>query len=154
MPRKKQARLKKNRLLDPGEILNPNIAVETEGNVKVVYTNKESTFIHDMNGFKVSVDEYQIVKVNDMNEDSTIPFDDQIDGYVVSTKVTIENGTSKPMYYNNRHKIQLSNANSRPKFYQDRLTTDNMDGKKMIFRKSGTNETRQIDDVKVTLEGV
>lgn len=234
---------------ESSEILNPNIAAETEGNVEVVYTNKEPKFTHDMNGFKVSVDEYQIVKVTDMNEDSTIPFDDQIDGYVVSTKVTIENGTSKPMYYNNIHKIQLSNdldyipsdwktfvpedqqinkikknkdeislfeagekvtglmtftltnaefdqlktvkpkyiiegdladndqfknsnpqqspaydfiysteqgaqTASQPKFYQDRLTTDNMADKKMIFEKFGINETKQIDDVKVTLEGV
>lgn len=234
---------------ESGEILNPNIAEETEGNVEVVYTNKEPKYTHDMNGFKVSVDEYQIVKVTDMNEYSKIPFDDQIDGYVVSTKVTIENGTDKPMYYNNNHKIQLSNdldyipadwktlvpedqqinkikknkdqvslyeagekvtglmsftltnaefdklktvkpkyiieggiadndqyKNSnqqqspaydfiysdeqgkqiagQPQFYQDRLTTDNMADKKMIFEKSGINETKQIGDVKVTLDGV
>lgn len=202
-----------------------------------------------MNGFKVSVDEYQIVKVTDMNEDSKIPFDDQNNGYVVSTKVTIENGTKKPMYYNNNHKIQLSNdfdyipsdwktlvpedqqinkikknkdqvslfeagekvtglmsftltdaefeklktvkpkyiieggladndqyKNSnpqqspaydfiygdeqakqtagQPQFYQDRLTTDNMADKKMIFEKSGINDTQEIDKVKITVEGV
>ncbi|WP_245827616.1 DUF5068 domain-containing protein [Paenisporosarcina indica] len=232
-----------------GEVLNPNIAVETEGNVEVIYTNKDPKYTHDMSGFKVSVDEYQIVKVTDMNEYSKISFDDQINGYVVSTKVTIENGTSKPMYYNNNHKIQVSNnfdnipANwktlvpedqqinkikknkekvslfeagekvtglmsftltddefeklktvkpkyiieggladndqykninqqqspaydfiysgeqgeqtaTAPTFYQDRLTTDNMADKKMIFEKSGINETKQIGDVNVTLDGV
>lgn len=92
-----------------GEVLNPSIAEETEGNVEVVYTNKEPGFLNDINGFKVSVNEYQIVKVTDMNEDSKLRFDGQNNGYVVTTKVTIENGTDKPMYYNNNHKIQLSN---------------------------------------------
>ncbi|MCI2256987.1 DUF5068 domain-containing protein [Domibacillus sp. PGB-M46] len=86
---------------ESSEILNPKIAAETEGNVEVVYTNKEPKFTHDMNGFKVLVDEYPIVKVTDMNEDSMIPFNDQINGYVVSAKAAIGNGTSKPMYYNN-----------------------------------------------------
>ncbi len=234
---------------ESGKILNPNIAEETEGNVEVVYTNKEPKLSHDMKGFKVSVNEYQIVKVTDMNENSKIPFDDQNNGYVVSTKVTIENGTKKPMYYNNNHKIQLSNdfdyipsdwktlvpedqqinkikknkeeislfeagekvtglmsftltdaefeklktvkpkyiieggladndqfKNSnpqqspaydfiygdeqakqtagQPQYYQDRLTTDNMADKKMIFEKSGINDTQEIDKVKITVEGV
>lgn len=91
------------------KVLNPAVAEESEGNVEVVYTNKDPKYTHDMNGFTVSVDEYQIVKVTDMNEYSKILFDDQINGYVVSTKVTIENGTDKPMYYNNYHRIQLSN---------------------------------------------
>ncbi|HWO95780.1 MAG TPA: DUF5068 domain-containing protein [Bacillus sp. (in: firmicutes)] len=91
------------------EILNPKIAEESEGNIEVIYTNKDPKYTHDMNGFTVSVDEYQIVKVTDMNEYSKILFDDQIDGYVVSTKVTIENGTDKPMYYNNYHRLQLNN---------------------------------------------
>lgn len=232
-----------------GEVLNPSIAEETEGNVEVVYTNKEPGFLNDINGFKVSINEYQIVKVTDMNEDSKLRFDGQNNGYVVTTKVTIENGTDKPMYYNNNHKIQLSNEydyipsdwktlvpedqqinkikknkekitlyeagekvtglmsfrlsdaefeklktvkpkyiieggladneqakNSnmqqspaydfiysdeqakqtaeQPQFYQDRLTTDNMADKKMIFEKSGINDTKEIDKVKITLEGV
>ena len=232
-----------------GEVLNPSIAEESEGNVEVIYTNKDPKYTHDLDGFKISVDEYQIVKVTDMNEYSKILFDDQIDGYVVTTKVTIENGTDKPMYFNNNHKIQLNNdldyipsdwknfvpedqqinkikknkeqislfeadekvtglmtftltndefdklktvkpkyiieggvadndqyknsnlqespaydfiysdeqANEtagQPKFYQDRLTTDNWADKKMIFEKSGINDTQQIGDVKVTVEGV
>jgi hypothetical protein len=91
------------------QILNPAVAEESEGNTEVVYTNKDPKYTHDMNGFIVSVDEYQIVKVTDMNEYSKILFDDQINGYVVSTKVTIENGTDQPMYYNNYHRVQLSN---------------------------------------------
>lgn len=91
------------------ETLNPFIAEDSEGNVEILYTNKDPQYTHDMEGIKVSVDEYQLVKVTDVNEYSTIYFDDQVDGYVVTAKVTIENGTDKPMYYNNSHRIQLSN---------------------------------------------
>lgn len=227
-----------------GEVLNPNIAEESEGNVEVIYTNKQPNYTHDMNGFKVTVDEYQIVKVTDMNKDVSIPFDDQTEGYVVTSKVTIHNTTDKPMYYNNRHRIQLTSeydyigdditfvrdvrpvskketetskyaagekvtglmsftltneefetlktvapkyiieggvaadntyagsfkgdatfdftyseeqaadVASAPKFYPDRLTNDNWVEKKMIFEKNGINETKQIDKVNITLEGV
>lgn len=91
-----------------GELLNPNIADESEGEVEVIYTNTDPGFVHDMKGFKVSVDEYQIVKVTDMHEDVTIPFNDEIDGYVITAKVTVDNGTDKAMYYNNMHRIQTS----------------------------------------------
>mgnify|MGYP000907458865 CR=1 FL=1 len=227
-----------------GEVLNPNIAEESEGNVEVIYTNKEPNYSHDMNGFKVTVDEYQITKVTDMHRDVTIPFDDQTDGYVVTSKVTIHNTLDKPMYYNNIHRIQLTSASdyipdritfvrdvrpksqketetskyaagekvtglmtftltnedfetlktvapkyiieggvsenntyagsfrgdatfdftyseeqaaavaSAPKYYPDRLTNDNWVEKKMIFEKNEINETKQIDKVNITLDGV
>ena len=226
------------------EVLNPNIAEETEGNVEVVYTNKEPNYAHDMDGFKVSVDEYQIVKVTDMNTDFYIEFDDQTEGYVVTAKVTIDNTTEKAMYYSPNLTIQLSSEldyihtdlafvrEEQPKskvetevskwgagekvtglvsftltnaqfdslktvkpkfiigggvadnnqysgsnqekgifdfvyssenqeetanateFYPDQLTTANMADKKLIFEKTGINETQQLEDVKVTLEGV
>lgn len=229
--------------------LNPAIAEETEGNVEVVYTNNEANYTHDMNGFKVTVDGYEIAKVTDMNESAKILFDDQIDGYVITAKVTLENGTDKQMWYSNYHRLQLANdfdfissdwknyvpedkqinrikknqddftvfepkekvagfvtfaltneefermktvkpkyiieggvadndsfensfqqnsqsydfifsdeqakqVSSQPQFYQDRLSSDNWADKKMIFEKAGINETQQIGDVKVTLDGV
>lgn len=39
-------------------------------------------------------------------------------------------------------------------FYPDRMTKDHWVEKKMIFEKTGINETRQIEQVKITLEGV
>jgi hypothetical protein len=229
--------------------LNPAIAEETEGNVEVVYTNNEANYTHDMNGFKVTVDGYEIAKVTDMNESAKILFDDQIDGYVITAKVTLENGTDKPMWYSNYHRLQLANdfdfissdwknyvpedkqinrikknqddftvfepkekvsglvtfaltneefermktvkpkyiieggvadndsfknsfqqnspsydfiysdeqskqVGSQPQFFQDRLSSDNWADKKMIFEKTGINETQQIAEVKVTLDGV
>lgn len=226
------------------EVLNPNIAEESEGNVEVIYTNKKPNYVHDMDGFKVSVDEYQIVKVTDMNTDFYIEFDDQTEGYVVTAKVTLDNTTDKAMYYSPNFNIQLSSEldyiptdlafvrEEQPKskvetevskwgagekvtglvsftltnaqfdslktvkpkfiigggvadnnqysgsnqekgiydfvysgenqeatantteFYPDQLTTANMADKKMIFEKTGINETQQLEDVKVTLEGV
>ncbi|WP_251401989.1 DUF5068 domain-containing protein [Metabacillus litoralis] len=226
------------------EVLNPNIAEETEGNVEVIYTNNEPNYAYDFDGFKVSVDEYQIVKVTDMNTDFYIEFDDQTEGYVITAKVTIDNTTDKALYYSPNFTIQLTNVSDyiptdrsfvreeypksqketetskwaagekitglvsftltneqfeslkavKPKFiigggvadndqfsgsnhekgifdfiyndeqskqvasesnlYPDKLTTDNLADKKMIFEKLGINETQQLGDVKVTLEGV
>lgn len=231
---------------DSNEVMNPAIAEQSEGEVEVIYTNKNPEYSHNMDGFKVLIDEYQVVKVTDMLPSVTIPFDDQTDGYVVTAKVTLENGTDKPAYYNNSQKIQLDseynyiaadhvnfiNEKDRvkstketetgkyavgekvtglvnflftneefeslktvkpkyiieggmadnnqfknsfngegnfdfffnddqakavagaQKFYPDQLTTDNVADKKMIFEKVGINETKQIGDVKVTLEGL
>ena len=235
-------------------VLNSYIAEESAGKVEIIYTNKEPKYTHDMDGFKIVVDEYQIVKVTDINESAKILFDDQTNGYVVTSRVTIENGTDKQMYYGNYHRLQLSNEldfiqsdwrnfvaedkrintikknkddftlfepkekvtgfitfsltnyefeklktvspkyiieggladndkseNSnlqkspaydflitapavvpaepakpaeQPTYYQDRLLTDNWANKNMIFEKAKINETKQIGDVKVTLEGV
>lgn len=41
-----------------------------------------------------------------------------------------------------------------PQFYPDRLTTANWADKVMIFEKSNINETKQIDNVIITLDGV
>ncbi|MCZ8520908.1 MULTISPECIES: DUF5068 domain-containing protein [Paenibacillus] len=231
-----------------GSPLNPNIAVESEGNVEVIYTNQAPGYTHNMDGFKVTVEEYQIVKVTDMNKRvASIPFENQTEGYVVTAKVTLDNGSGKAMYYNNNYRIQVSKSSdyvpndsnrtfirkedqlkskqeteaskfasgekitglisftltheefaslksvkpkfiieggasdndqfkgsfkgdatfdftyseeqkqqaaSEPKFYPDRLTTDNLADKKMIFEKTGIGETKQIGDVKITLDGV
>jgi hypothetical protein len=229
------------------DVLNPTIEEKSQGNIEVVYTNKDPKYIHDMEGFKVSVEEYQIVKVTDMSPDFAIPFDDQTEGYVVTAKVTLDNTTGKAMYYNNNYRIQVSSeldyipndsnntfvkeedkvkskketevskyangekvtglvtftltnqefkslSSVKPKFiieggvadnkqykgsfqenaifdfayseeqkqqaegesnlYPDKLTTDNLADKKMIFEKSGINETQKLGDVNVTLEGV
>nr|WP_295971366.1 DUF5068 domain-containing protein [uncultured Bacillus sp.] len=233
-------------------VLNPYIKQESEGTVEVVYRNKEPKYTHDLDGFKITVDEYEIVKVTGMNERSKTLFDDQTNGYVVTSKVTIENGTDKPMYYSNYHRLQLGseldfiqsdwqnfvaedkrintikknkddltlfepkekvtgfitfaltdyefeklktsspkyiieggvadndkfeNSNlqkstaydfliseptpaqptepsGQPVFHQDRLLTENWASKKMIFEKANINETKQIGNVKVTLDSV
>ncbi len=100
---------KKESSKDNGGVLNPFIAEESEGTVEVVYTNKEPNYIHDMNGFKVSVDEYQIVSLKDIHKDYTYVFDEQQEGYIITAKVTIDNTTDKPMYYTSIMNIEVAN---------------------------------------------
>jgi outer membrane murein-binding lipoprotein Lpp len=81
------------------EILNPNIAEMTEGDVKVLYTNKEPGYAHDMDGFIVTIDEYQLTKVSDVNRDSEYLFKGAQEGYVMTALATYENKRSNPVYY-------------------------------------------------------
>ena len=82
-----------------GAVLNPNIAEMTEGDVEVLYTNKEPSYSHDMDGFIVTIDEYQVTKVSDINRDSEYLFKDNVEGYVVTALATYENKRSNPVYY-------------------------------------------------------
>lgn len=84
---------------DDSEILNPNIAEMTEGDVEVLYTNKKPGYAHDMDGFVVTIDEYQITKVSDVNRDSEYLFKGAQEGYVVTALTTYENKRSNPVYY-------------------------------------------------------
>ncbi|MEH6943181.1 DUF5068 domain-containing protein [Bacillus sp. JJ722] len=228
------------------ELLNPNIEKETDGKVEVLYTNNDPKFVKDFDGFKVSVDAYQMVKVTDMDQGVAIKFDDQTEGYVLTSKVTITNGTNEAKYYNNSHNIRMRDqydyissnmrdfiaeediiaskketetskfaanetvtglmtfkftneefailqtvkpkyviegglANnssfegsnneegifdfvyseeqgqtvaSNSQFYQDELTTGNLADKKMIFEKSGINDTKPLGEAEITLDGV
>ncbi|WP_230203718.1 DUF5068 domain-containing protein [Bacillus massiliigorillae] len=228
------------------ELLNPNLEKETGGKVEVLYSNNDAKFVKDFDGFKVSVDAYQLVKVTDMDQDVAMRFDNQTDGYVLTSKVTITNGTNEPKYYNNTHNIRMTDkytyipSNTRSfladkdiiasktekeigkfaanetvtglltfnisneefatmqtvkpkyvieggvakdttfkgatlgegifdfvyndeqkqaiaadaKFYQDQLTTGNLADKKMIFEKSGINDTKQLGEASITLDGV
>ncbi|MFP3340042.1 DUF5068 domain-containing protein, partial [Micrococcus sp. SIMBA_131] len=51
-----------------GEALNPYIEGETGGKSEILYTNDNTGFESDENGFKVTVDKYQIAKVTDMDQ--------------------------------------------------------------------------------------
>ncbi|PPA70987.1 DUF5068 domain-containing protein [Jeotgalibacillus proteolyticus] len=229
-----------------GTELNPAIAEESEGNVEIIYTNQDPGYVHNMDDFIVTVDEYQIVQVTDMNQNNIYSFDEQTEGYVVTAKVTLDNTRDTKVVYNNMYRIQYANETdfinndisktfvkdtfpksetetevstygagekvtglisftltneefealsdvqpkfiieggaaddasmagsfkgnavfdflysgeqqevtaSAPSFYPDRLTTDNMADKEMIFEESDLNESQSIDDVMITLEGV
>ncbi|HJF33686.1 MAG TPA: DUF5068 domain-containing protein [Sporosarcina psychrophila] len=84
---------------DDAAILNPNITEMTEGVVEVLYTNKEPGYAHDMDGFVVTIDEYQVTKVSDISRDSEYLFKDNTEGYVVTALATYENKRSNPVYY-------------------------------------------------------
>lgn len=85
--------------VDDSELLNPSIAEMTEGDVEVLYTNKAPNYTHDMDGFIITIDEYQITKVSDVNRDSESLFKGNLEGYVVTALTTYENTRSNPVYY-------------------------------------------------------
>lgn len=228
-----------------GKILNPYIAEESQGDVKVLYTNKDPKYSHEMNGFKVTISEYQLVKVDGVHRDYETKFKGP-NGYIVTARATIENTTKKDLYYNNIYGIRLRDVYEYitsdwktlvkeddqfprkkkgetgkyaagekatglvnffiseerfnimktispkfvieagvadnpefkdsykiegvfdflysdeqaekiakgPKFFPDKLTTDNIAEKKMIFEKLGMKDTKEIDKVKITVKGV
>ncbi len=80
-------------------VLNPNIAKMTEGDVEVLYSNKKPGYAHDMDGFVVTINEYQITKVSNVNRDSKHLFKNNTGGYVVTALTTYENKRKKPVYY-------------------------------------------------------
>lgn len=226
------------------DIMNPNIAEASDGDVEEIFTNEDPGYVHDMDGFIVSVNEYQIVKVTDMQA-GMYEFDDKTEGYVITTEVTINNTRNKAIYYPIVLNIQLSNKfdylhggrtfvrdeypvseteeestkfgagekvtglvsfvltteeyekikEVKPKFviegrasenkdfsgaysgnaifdfaysteqkkeakaesnkfYQDDLMTENIAEKKMLYEKEGINETKQLEDLSVTLNGL
>ncbi|MFD1849583.1 DUF5068 domain-containing protein [Oceanobacillus bengalensis] len=53
--------------------------------------------------------------------------------------------------YSEEQAEQVANA---PDFYQDKLTTDNIATKEIIYEKTDINETKELDGAKITLEGV
>lgn len=64
------------------------------------------------------------------------------------------NHQQSPAYdfiYSDEQAKQLA---GKPEFYQDKLTAENLADKKMISQKEGINESKQIGEVKVILEGV
>lgn len=84
---------------DDTAVLNPNIAEMTEGDVEVLYSNKEPGYAHDMDGFVVTIDEYQVTKVSDVNRDSEYLFKGNMEGYVITALATYENKRGNPVYY-------------------------------------------------------
>lgn len=227
-----------------GEVMTDNITEQSEGDVEVLYTNEDPGFKNDMDGFIVSVEKYQVLKVTDMNDDMYIEFDDQNDGYVVVAEVKVNNTKDKAMYYPSFLRLQGMNSTDfltssrtfvrdeypkseveeetskyaageevtglvtftmtndqfdvlqsvKPKLvieggaadnssfsdsykgnetfdfvygeqqkeeveaesnlYPDELTTGNLANKTMIFEEEGIDESKQLGDVQVTLDGV
>ena len=221
-----------------------DIAEASDGEIEEVFRNEDPGYVHDMDGFIVSVDKYQIFKVTDMQE-GMYEFDDETEGYVIISEVTIDNTTDKNMYWPIVFNIQMSNKfdflssemtfvrdvypvskevdehsqfgagekvtglvsfvlttddyenikSVKPKFviqggasenkdfsgsypdsatfdfaysseqkqeakaeanrfYQDDLILENIAEKKMIFEKKGIDDTKQLEDLSVTLNGV
>ena len=90
-----------------GEALNPYIEGETGGKSEILYTNDNPGFESDENGFKVTVDKYQIAKVTDMDQSSANRFDGSTSGYIITALMTVDNQSGKPVYFNGTTNIRL-----------------------------------------------
>ncbi|MFC0300892.1 DUF5068 domain-containing protein [Virgibacillus soli] len=227
------------------EIMNPEIASETDGDVEVIFTNNDPDYYNDLDGLEVTIHKYQLVKVTDMNQSQDIQFNEDLEGYAVTADVTVKNTRNKDVHYNYGMRIQMEDkfdylpstahkyipeekkltfdtektnmflagteknffltfvmtneqyeklqkndpkfiieagasenedytnsfgseavfdfaiskdqaekAASAPTFYQDKLTTDNIAKKELIFEDLEINKTEELYDYKLTVEGV
>lgn len=87
------------------EIMNPAIAEETDGDVEVLYTNVNPEVEHDMDGFIVKVNKYQVTHVTDMKQSEEHRFED-LEGYVITADIAIENTSDHDIYYTPNLRIQ------------------------------------------------
>lgn len=90
-----------------GEMLNTYIEEDTGGKAEVLYTNPDPGYEAEGNGFKVTFDGYQIVKVTDADQNTSIRFDDSPTGYVITAQVTVDNQSGKPVFYGGSANIRL-----------------------------------------------
>ncbi|EIT84434.1 hypothetical protein A374_15404 [Fictibacillus macauensis ZFHKF-1] len=82
-------------------LLNSKLEKKSGGKAEIIYTNKEPNLVNDMEGFKTSVDEYQVARVTDAStEEADYRFKQQKKGYVVMMKLTYENTSDKTLYHN------------------------------------------------------
>lgn len=228
---------------DDGSILNPYIAEHTDGDIEVVYTNKNPGLKYSFSDdVSISIDEYQIVHVSNMNESRKADFEEKDEGYVLTYKWTLDNQSDEDVYFAggvsllsddgadhiiprshyvdreqwlkddsakspsqfskgksftgmNAHTMTkdqfeklksptlkidaffLDNdvskrlgedavfklpfndegaekAETSAEMYQDKMVTDNIADKEVFFSKTDINETKEIDGVKITLNGV
>ncbi|MGN7387969.1 DUF5068 domain-containing protein [Sporosarcina sp. SAFN-015] len=86
---------------ESAENINPTIEEETGGDVEIVYTNSNPGLTHEYSDkVKISIEEYQIVHVSNMNESAKYNFDDEDEGYVITYKLGFENNLDEDVYFN------------------------------------------------------
>lgn len=86
---------------ESAENINPTIEEETGGDVEIVYTNSNPGLTHEYSDkVKISIEEYQIVHVSNMNESAKYNFDDEEEGYVITYKLGFENNLDEDVYFN------------------------------------------------------
>lgn len=84
-----------------GEMLNPYIAEETDGDVEIITTNKNPELKHAFSDdVTIEINEYQVVHISDMNESMKVSFEDQDEGYVLTYKYTLDNQSDEDVNFN------------------------------------------------------
>lgn len=227
---------------ESAENINPTIEEETGGDIEIVYTNSNPGLTHAYSDkVTITIEEYQIAHVSNMNESAKYNFDDEDEGYVITYKLGFENKLDEDVFYNastmmlsddgtenlymkiglvdrddwlkgdqdkagrqfapgkytgmqsytmtktqferlkaptytidiptleddfNKRigkeavfKIPFNEdgaekASKSSAMYADRMVTDTIADKELIFAKEDMNETQKIDDVTITLEGI
>lgn len=94
-----------------GGILNPYIEEYTGGDVEVVFTNKNPGLSHAFSDkVSMTIDEYQIVHVSNMNESAKGSFNDEDEGYVLTLKLTLDNQSEDEISYAGGLSMQTDDA--------------------------------------------
>ncbi|UTR13134.1 DUF5068 domain-containing protein [Salipaludibacillus sp. LMS25] len=70
--------------------------------------NPDANYVNNMNGFNITVEVYEVVKVTDINLSQAFWFDDEREGYVVTAKATLENTRDNNVYYSPGLGIRLA----------------------------------------------
>lgn len=83
------------------ENMNPYMEEETGGDIEIVYTNTEPELIHAYSDkVAISIEEYQIAHVTNMNESAKHNFEDEDEGYVITYKLGFENKLEEDVFFN------------------------------------------------------
>lgn len=86
---------------ESAENINPTIEEETGGDIEIVYTNSNPGLTHAYSDkVAISIEEYQIVHVSNMNESAKYNFDDEEEGYVITYKLAFENNLDEDVFFN------------------------------------------------------
>ena len=84
-----------------GEMLNNYLAEETGGDIEIISTNQAPGLTHAYSDdVSITIDEYQVVQVTNMNESSKASFNDEDEGYVLTYKWTLDNQSDEEVSFN------------------------------------------------------
>jgi chemotaxis protein histidine kinase CheA len=98
---KEEAEASDNTQNKSAENINPTIEEETGGDIEIVYTNSNPGLTHAYSDkVTISIEEYQIVHVSNMNESAKYNFDDEDEGYVITYKLGFENKLDEDVFFN------------------------------------------------------
>lgn len=86
--------------------LNTYIEERTGGKTKVIYTDKKPDFSQEMKGLKISLNQYEVVKLEGVGEAYTGFFDDKDEGYVITAEMTLDNQGEETFKYPGKSTIK------------------------------------------------
>ncbi|MDR4937980.1 DUF5068 domain-containing protein [Rossellomorea marisflavi] len=97
---------------------------ETGGSAKKVFENTKPEQEYETEGIKVSLDQYQVLELNGLDEEYRTPFKKEEDGAVVLAKYTLKNESDQDVYYNPTLNMTFSGADKSYDNYRELLPED------------------------------